>query len=110
MTATPNLPGPGEPVIRRDGEPDFIDAIVGGLVHAPIGSKWGLTFQGDIGFGESNGTWNAQLLFQRKFENDNLLTLGLRAMGVDYDDTLPSGELFSMDTRFTGAVIGYTFD
>ena len=57
LDLTPNLPGPGEPSLRREADPDFTDFFIGFLGFVPVSEKWNLLLQGDYGAGGSNGTW-----------------------------------------------------
>jgi len=108
MGLKPNLPS--EPTFRRSESPDLTDFIVGGFYNRSINENWMLNLQGDIGAGGSDTTWNVQLIFQRKLQSGNMISMGLRVMDIDFDDRLSSGELFVMDARMSGLMIGFTWD
>lgn len=108
MGLTPNVPP--DLTFKRSADPDLTDFIVGGFYNRSIGENWNLNLMGDIGTGGSDSTWNVQLLFQRKLQSGNLVSLGLRVLDVDFDDRLPSGELFAIDMRMSGLMFGFTWD
>lgn len=108
MGLKPNLPS--EPSFKRSAAPDLTDFIVGGFYNRSINENWMLNLQGDIGAGGSDTTWNVQLIFQRKLQSGNLISIGIRAMDIDFDDRLPSGELFVMDALMSGLMFGFTWD
>ncbi|MEM1412163.1 MAG: hypothetical protein AAGH19_07360, partial [Pseudomonadota bacterium] len=97
------------PMIRRSDSPDFTDFTFGGFLMQPLGEKWEFVLQGDVGVGGSEGTYQAQLMFRYITASDNRWNFGARIMGVDFDDRLPSGELFAMDTTMAGLTVGYTW-
>ena len=96
--------------MRREASPSFTDLVLGMMIKQPLGAKWDLVLQGDVGFGGSNGTWNGMATFQRETQGGNFWTLGARVMGVDFDDVLPGGDLFVMDTTMAGLMVGFTWD
>jgi hypothetical protein len=108
MGFKPNLPS--EPTFRRSAAPDLTDFIVGGFYNRSINENWMFNLQGDIGTGGSDTTWNVQLIFQRKLQSGNMISMGIRVMDIDFDDRLSSGELFVMDARMSGLMIGFTWD
>lgn len=109
LTLDLDLRGP-LPSLRRTADPDLLDATFGGFYSHPLGKNWEVLFQADYGLGSSDGTYQAQLLFQRIMKSNNRWTIGARIMGVDFDDTLPGGELFNMDTQMAGLALGFTWD
>jgi hypothetical protein len=108
VTWKPNLPM--EPKIVKSDSPDFTDFLVGGFYESSIGEKWDMNLQGDIGMGGSNHSWNAQIMFLRNLQSGNSVTLGFKALDVDYDDDLPNGELFYFDSLMTGFTFGFMWD
>jgi hypothetical protein len=104
-------PGPEElPDVRRTASPDFTDVVFGTMIVEPLSSNWDLVWQINYGLGGSDGTWGTTLMFQYVTANDNRWSIGGRIMGVEFDDVLPSGERFAMDTTITGLALGFTWD
>lgn len=108
LTWKPNLPVSVERV--RRASPDFTDFLVGGFYQKPIGEKWNLNLQGDIGVGGSDHSWNAQIFFQRNLQSGNAVILGFRATDIDFEDKLPNDQLFKYDALMTGLTIGFMWD
>ena len=107
MNLTPNIPP--EVTRSRSASPDFTDFMVGAFYQRSLNENWNINLQGDIGAGGSDSTWNLQMLFQRELQSGNLVSTGLRVMGIDFDDQLPSGELFSMDVTMSGLIFAFTW-
>lgn len=107
LTWNPILPDVKQ--VRSDS-PDFTDFLVGGFYESSISENWDMTLQGDIGFGGSDGTWNAQLLFQRNLQSGNAVVMGLRVTDIDFEDDLPNGAMFKYDAMMTGLMLGFTWD
>jgi len=98
------------PVTRvKKASPDFTDFLVGGFYEKPLGEKWSLNMQGDLGVGGSDHSWNAQMFFQRKLESGNAVVMGLRVMDIDFEDKLPNDEFFKYDARMTGLTVGFSW-
>jgi hypothetical protein len=108
MKAKPNLPS--EPELKKTGSPSFTDFVIGGKVGSALSAKWDMFAQADVGLGGSNNSWTAQIMFQRKLKNGHRIDLGARVLSVDFDDTLASGDLFTLDARMTGLIFGFTWD
>ena len=49
-------------------------------------------------------------MFQRRLKSGFLIDIGVRILSVDFDDTLASGNLFTLDARMTGLIFGFTWD
>jgi hypothetical protein len=58
----------------------------------------------------NNNSWSAQVMFQRRLKSGFLIDIGVRILSVDFDDTLASGNLFTLDARMTGLIFGFTWD
>ena len=78
------------------------------MVATELSPKWDVFVQGDVGAGGSNNSWNAQVMFQRKLKSNNRIDIGARVLSVDFDDTVGSGELFVIDARMAGLMLGFT--
>jgi hypothetical protein len=94
----------------RSASPDFTDFLVGGFYESSISENWGMTLQGDIGFGGSEGSWNTQLLFQRNLQSGNAVVMGLRVTDIEFEDKLPNDAMFKYDAMMTGLMLGFTWD
>lgn len=103
-------PAPGSETRERAADPDFTNLLVGAWGSVPLNEDWDLDIQGDIGAGGSDNSWNLQMLFRRELHSGNTLTVGARVLGIDFEDSLPNGEVFVMDARMAGAVLGFTWD
>ncbi len=80
-----------------------------GVIGA-IGEKWDLNLQADIGMGGFEGSWQAQMFFQRKLQSGNAVVLGFRYMNIDFEDDLPNDQLFRFDASVSGLMVGFTWD
>jgi hypothetical protein len=58
----------------------------------------------------NNNSWSAQVMFQRRLKSGFLIDIGVHILSVDFDDTLASGNLFTLDARMTGLIFGFTWD
>ena len=101
---------PGDNKITKSGSPSFTDFLVGGMYSRQLNDRWNLMLQGDVGVGGSNDSWNFQFIFQRKTKSGNMWNLGARILSIDFDDTLPNGELFVVDAEMAGLMLGFTWD
>ena len=91
--------------------PDWWDYFVGIKTHNTISTKWDFDFYGTVGTGGSDLPWTAQVMFGRRFSNDNRLGLGFRVWGVDYSKKDGAmGQLTVLDATFYGLMLGYEFN
>ena len=107
LNLTPNIPP--EVTLSRSASPDFTALTVGAFYQRSLNENWNINLEGDIGAGSSVSTWNLQMLFQRELQSGNLVSTGLRVMSIDFDDQLPSGELFTMDVIMSGLIFAFTW-
>lgn len=107
LTWKPNVPVPVKRV--KNASPDFTDFLVGGFFEKPLGEKWSMNLQGDLGVGGSDHSWNAQMFFQRKLQSGNAVVMGVRVMDIDFSDKLPNDELFEFDARLAGLTLGFSW-
>jgi len=89
--------------------PNWWDYFVGIKTHNTISPKWDFDFYGTVGTGGSDLPWTAQIVFGRKFSNDNRLMLGFRAWGLDYSN-VENGQATALDLDMYGFLIGYEFN
>lgn len=99
-------------VASRSQTRDWMDPIVGAKVVLPLGEKWSLSLNGDVGgFGvESDLTWSATGVFGYDFSLFDLPTsafFGYRAMGWDYS-TGSGADEFKLDLVLHGILLGFS--
>ena len=94
--------------VKRDDS--WTDAFVGIRHQRPIGEKWRMTTDVDVGGGGSSFAYGVQLVFARKFKSGNAFVTGFKALGIDYSNASVKGIPFKVDTVFMGATVGYLFD
>jgi len=108
MTLSPS--NPMVPGLSANGTPSFTDFLVGGMYGAQVSEKWNMFLQGDFGFGGSNNSYTAQLLFQRQLKSGNRINIGARALSVDFEETPANGQRFVLDASMVGLIVGFTWD
>jgi hypothetical protein len=85
------------------------DPVVGLRTVLPLGDRWMLQAQGDVGGGANmTFTWQAMANVGWKLGDSSSLWAGYRALGMDFDDAGNRNKL-SMDVTFHGPVIGAAF-
>ena len=94
---------------RSEGD-DWLDGFVGLAGFRSISDRWSLIWTADIGAGDSDSTYTAQGIFQRKLKSGNLVTVGARYWKVDYDGSGGDAGRFLFDTDMYGFLVGFTFD
>ena len=96
------------PEIVRDDS--WVDGYVGIRLVREIGSNWLWQTRLNVGAGGSDSTFGAETHFARRFDNDNALVIGFKALDVDYSNDSVGGTPFVIDTMFLGGTIGFMFD
>jgi hypothetical protein len=85
------------------------DPVVGLRTQVPIGDRWLLQAQGDVGGGANmTFTWQAMANVGWKLSERSSLWVGYRGLGMDFDDAGNKNKL-SMDVTFHGPVLGAAF-
>lgn len=86
---------------------DLLDIFAGVRVDNALGENWAFRVHGNVGTGDSDLALEVSVAFMRKFSNGNALSLGARALDIDYSK---SGDRpLDLDVRFAGLTVGYTF-
>jgi hypothetical protein len=96
------------PEIVRDD--NWVDGYVGIRLVREIGSNWLWQTRLNVGAGGSDSTFGAETHFALRFDNDNALVVGFKALDVDYSNDSVGGTPFVIDTMFLGGTIGFMFD
>ncbi len=100
------LPSPPLPVTSAGVSVSWTDGFIGARYKNDLGEKWYLTGRADVVVaGDSESTWNASIMFNRRFSKGRSLNIGYRYMDIDFDD---SG-VYGWDVVQNGPVIGYTW-
>ncbi len=91
------------------GSTHYWDGIVGTMGRVKLNEKWYLPFQGDVGTGDTNLTWQLFGGVGYKFTNLELIA-GYRHLEWDFDSNDKGGEILN-DIYISGPVVGlrYTF-
>lgn len=117
MRMTPNVDLPNLPpgLIPDRGAltagPNWWDYFIGVKTHNKISTNWDFEFYGTVGTGGSDLPWTLQVIFGRRFSNDNRLDLGFRTWNIDYSNNEGILNKFSsIDARFYGFMVGYQFN
>jgi hypothetical protein len=101
LTADPDTPALSG---RSTGfDKGYTDALVGARYSLQLADKWALGFRGDVSFGDSEGSWSANVMFRRELGSGALL-LGYRYFDVELE---PGADSF--DLTLYGPEIGYAF-
>lgn len=82
---------------------DYTDVLIGARYTVPLADKWALGFRGDTSFGDSEGSWSANMMFRRQLGSGALL-LGYRYFDLQLE---PGTDAF--DLTLYGPEIGYAF-
>lgn len=105
------LTGLGTTTLSRGD--NWWDPVVGARAVRRLNDKWSLSLRGDIGgFGiASDFTWQASSGVGYDFTDWFSLSVHYRALGVDYDNDVPSGSpgFFAYDTITHGPQVGFMF-
>ena len=89
--------------------PSWWDYFVGVKTHNAISTNWDIDFYGTVGTGGSDLPWTAQVMFGRRYSNNNRLQLGARVWGVDYSQGKDLKRT-ALDLTYYGFMIGYEFN
>jgi len=100
----------GVPSSSHESSRNWTDPIVGARYRTPLGGDWSLHTRADIGgFGVgSDFAWNASAMAQYKFSELFGMTLGYRALSIDFEDQGPSGRI-AYNLSMYGPIIGVSF-
>ncbi len=100
--------GPGEGV-HIDRTISLLDPVVGLRALAPVGGKWSVQAQGDVGGGvDMDLTWQAMANLGYRPSDGVSFWLGYRALAMDFDEGGPSQRV-AMDIVMHGPVIAAAF-
>ena len=98
------------PSTRLGIDESYTDAFIGVRYGAPIGESWRVVARGDIGGGDTDGHWNASLLFGWSFGQDDRYSLlfGWRhfELEVEADDR---GVQVENEITMDGPLVGFRF-
>jgi hypothetical protein len=89
------------------GSTDFWDGIVGLIGNVKLNEKWYLPYQGDIGGGDTDLTWQLFGGVGYKFDNFDLV-VGYRHREWDFDSSDKGGELLN-DLYISGPMVGLRY-
>ena len=81
----------------------FNDFLIGARYTLPLAEKWAMGFRGDTSFGDSEGSWSANVMFRREMGSGALL------LGYRYFDLQLEPGADSFDLTLYGPEIGYAF-
>ena len=81
----------------------YTDVMVGGRYTARLGEKWTMTTRVDGGWGDTDGTINASVMFGRKLGAGSLM------LGYRYFDVEVSRDTTDIDVTMQGPVLAYAF-
>ena len=97
----------GVPVSSHESSRNWTDPIGGLRYHTGLGGDWSLHARADIGgFGVgSDFAWNASAIFRYEFTEVFGMTLGYRALRIDFEDQGPSGRI-AYDLSMYGPILG----
>lgn len=96
-----------QPSVRRSS--DWTDGFIGARFSNALSDKWQWVLRANIGAGGSDLALGVDLDFRRELANGNQLTVGFRALDVDFSDS--SGAVpVELNMTFSGLTIGYTFN
>jgi hypothetical protein len=94
------------PEVSKSSE--WTDGFLGFRADSQINPDWSWLFRASIGAGGSDLAAGLQVDFRRKYSNVNELTLGVRALDVEYGSS--SGSVpGSLDLSMAGLTVGYSF-
>jgi len=89
--------------------PSWWDYFIGIKTHSAISTNWDIDFYSTIGTGGSDLPWTVQVLFGRRYANDNRFQIGARVWGVDYSEN-KNGRRTAIDLTYYGLILGYEFN
>lgn len=98
---TPN--NPAFPTVIIDNNETLTDFLLGARWTHQFNDRWGMTLRGDGSWGDTDGTWNAQILGQYH------MTHGSWAFGYRYMDLGFEPGNNHVSVELSGPVIGYAF-
>lgn len=90
------------------GSRDWTDAFLGVRSERLLNDRWRFVMRANLGAGGSDLSYGADVMFHYTLASTNRLVLGLRMLGVDYEE--PDPRRFAIDTTMAGLSIGYLFD
>jgi hypothetical protein len=96
----------GDDVARRDSSADYFDALLGVRYRFDLSDRWSILTLGDVSFGESEGSWQAQALaaYTVGKRRMNRIMFGYRYRDTEFDDA----EL-TTEYGFHGPLVGFNF-
>lgn len=97
---------PSNPIFAPVGfgqDRSYADFLLGGRYHASLSERWGLTLRADGSWGESDGSFGANLMFSYSMTRGAWL-FGYRYLQVD----LPTREQ-SVEVDLAGPAVAYAF-
>jgi hypothetical protein len=99
--------GPLGETLARSGDEDWVDPMVGVRYVQPLGERWSLVSKADVGgFGlGSDFAWQASVFADWRFADHASLLVGVRFLGIDYDDGSGAGR-FLYDVTQGGPALG----
>ncbi len=96
----------GTPVGETRSKQDYVDALLGMRYRFDLSDRWALLTQGDVSFGDSEGTWQLQGLFAYTVgkRQRNSILFGYRYKQAEFKDG-------GLTTEFTynGPTAGFNF-
>lgn len=100
------LPSPPLPVDSLGVSEDWTDWFIGVRFNTVMNEKWFFTARADaVVAGDSDSSYNASVMFNRRFGPNKSLNLGYRYFVNDYDN-LPS---YAWDITQDGPIVGFTW-
>ncbi len=85
---------------------DYLDALLGIRYRFDLRDRWGLLTRGDVSFGDSEGTWQAEVLFEYTVgkRQQNRILFGYRYKEAEFEDG-------TLTTEFTykGPIAAFAF-
>lgn len=88
----------------RAKEVTITDVVAGARYTAMLGERWALRLRGDVGAGDSDLTWLAQLAGSYRFSRRWSGSIAYRHLQTDYDETG-----FSYDMALQGLGLGASY-
>ncbi len=87
---------------------DWLDVFAGVRIDSNVSENWSFRLRANVGAGESDLALEVFAGLLRRFANGNALSLGARALDIDYSES--GGQPLDLNIRFAGLTIGYTFN
>jgi hypothetical protein len=96
----------GTPVGESRSKKDYTDALLGIRYRIDLSDRWGLLAQGDVSFGDTEGTWQVQGVFAYAvgMKRSNHILFGYRYKQAEFED----GAL-TTDYTYSGPLVGFAF-